>query len=102
MELVAVVLQALDELLDGAVGLEGEQREAVRDVAPLAKLFRKPESLTQLLDDVLCLLVLLLCFSGVLWCVFRDGIFTFSMNPKMYFMMLWNVSSFTAWAPTDK
>ena len=38
MELVAVVLQPFDEHLDGAFGLEGEEREAVRNVAPLLEV----------------------------------------------------------------
>ena len=58
VELVAVELKPFDELLDGAVGLEREQRQAVSDVAPLSRIFGDPESLTQFLDDVLRLLFL--------------------------------------------
>ena len=58
MQLVAVELQTLDELLDRAVGLEGEQRQAERDVAPLSRVFREPESLAELLHNVLGLFFL--------------------------------------------
>lgn len=58
VQLVAVELEALDELLDGPLRLERQQREAERDVAPLARLVRQPEPLAQLLDDVLRLLLL--------------------------------------------
>lgn len=52
VQLVPVKWQALDELLDGALRLEREQREAKRDVAPLAGIFRQPETLAQFLDNV--------------------------------------------------
>ena len=105
VQLVAVELEPLDELLDGALGLEGEQGETEGDVAPLAGVFGEAEPLAELLDDVLCLLLLEEC--GAMTVRPRAGGMlararTFSMKVKMYFIVLWNVSSSIACAPTDR
>lgn len=106
MQLVAVVLQPVDEFFDGAFRLEGEEGQAVRDVAPLARVVGQAEPLAEFLDDVFGLFFL---GEGV-----RDGgegtwlggvwraELTFSMNEKMYFIVLWNVSSSTECAPTER
>ena len=57
-QLVAIVLEPFDELLDRAVGLEGEEREAERDVASLSRVLRETEPLAEFLDNVLSLLLL--------------------------------------------
>lgn len=58
MELVAVELEPIDELLDRSFGLEGQQRQAIGYVAPLTWIFRKTETLTELLNNILCLFLL--------------------------------------------
>ena len=58
-QLVAIILEPLDKLLDRAVGLEGEEREAERDVAPLPRVLGETEPLAEFLDNVLGLLLLL-------------------------------------------
>ena len=58
VQLIAIELEALDELLDGPVGLEGEEREAERDVAPLPRVLGETEPLAEFLDNVLGLLLL--------------------------------------------
>lgn len=64
VQLVAVELEALDELLDGALGLEGEEGETERDVAPLARVVGESETLAELLHDVLGLFLLRAAMSG--------------------------------------
>lgn len=59
MELVTVELETLDELLHRPFRLERQQRQAVRDIPPLSRLFRESEPLAELLDDILCLFLLL-------------------------------------------
>ena len=52
VQLVPVVLQALDELLDRALRLEREQRQAKGNVPPLARVLRESETLAEPFDDV--------------------------------------------------
>lgn len=58
MQLVAVKLKALNELLDRPFRLEGKKRHAKRDVPPLTGVFGKVEALAELLDDILSLFLL--------------------------------------------
>ena len=81
VQLVPVKLQALDELLDGALRLEREQREAERNVPPLARVFRQSETLAKLFDDVFGLFFL--CMAWV-WREMNGGtLLTFSIKEKM-------------------
>jgi len=51
VELVLVEGDTLDKLLDGRVAVEGEERQAEGNVAPLARLVGRLEALAQLLHD---------------------------------------------------
>jgi hypothetical protein len=58
VQLIAVERHALDEFLHRALRFERKERQAERDVAPLARVLREPEALAELFDDALCLLFL--------------------------------------------
>ena len=101
MELVSVVRQSFDKFLHRAIRLEGEQGHAKRDIAPLSRFLCQAEALTELLYDVLSLP--LLSYEHVrMGGIDRTWNLAFSMNLKMYVIVLWNVSSSTACSPTDR
>jgi hypothetical protein len=92
VQLVAVERHALDEFLHRALRLERKERQAERDVAPLARVLRKPEALAELFDDALCLFFLFFrACRACQWSVGGKGrdeqhggpSLTFSMNVKM-------------------
>jgi hypothetical protein len=58
MKLVTVERQAFDELLDRFVGFEGEEREAEGNIAPLTFIRGEVETFAELLNNGLCLFVL--------------------------------------------
>lgn len=58
VQLVAVVLEPLDQLLHGALRLEWEEREAEADIPPLTGVVGESETLAELLDDVFSLFFL--------------------------------------------
>jgi hypothetical protein len=59
VQLIAVELQAFDELFDRSLRLEWEERQAECDVAPLTGILRKSETLAELLNNIFCLFFLL-------------------------------------------
>jgi hypothetical protein len=65
VQLVAVKGQALDELLHRALRFERKERQAERNVAPLARVLRQSEALAELFDDALRLFFLARCISGI-------------------------------------
>ena len=58
VQLVAVQRQALDELLHRALRFKRKQRQAERNVAPLTRVLREAEALTELVDNAFCLFFL--------------------------------------------
>jgi hypothetical protein len=66
VQLVAIKLQPLNQLLHRPFRLEGQQRETERNVPPLARLLRKMEPLAQLLDNALRLFFLRKAFRTTL------------------------------------
>ena len=82
MQLVPVILQALDELLDGPLRFEREERETKGNVSPLARVFGQSEALAELFDDVFRLF-----FLGIGWGEIsareRGGNLTFSIKENM-------------------
>jgi hypothetical protein len=101
MKFVTVELQPFDQFLHGSFGFERQKRQAEGNVSPLSRIFGKAESLAKLVNYVLRLFFLqdVLCqrkYTGT------GAGHTFSMNEKIYFMVLWKVSSSTAWSPVDR
>lgn len=58
MQLVPVKRQALDQLLERPLRLERQEREAIGNVPPLARVVGQSEALAELVDDVFSLFFL--------------------------------------------
>lgn len=101
MKFVAVELQAFYQFLHRPFGFKREKGQAEGNVSPLARILGKTEPLAKLVNYILCLFFLP---DGYVKGKFerREDGRTFSMNEKIYFIVLWKVSSSTAWSPVDR